>query len=143
MIRKQADEHGEGVLVTFELPGSIWAHQVALVGDFNDWNPTTHPLIQTRSNENWHITLTCTANRAYRFRYLFDGRAWSNDPQADEFAVTDDAIPCNESIGSLERPSSWPFCSRSWRRWPPRLSHLHNAIVLTARSSTWYVEGIT
>ena len=34
--------------VTFTLPDSIWADTIYLVGDFNDWNCTSHPFPQDR-----------------------------------------------------------------------------------------------
>ncbi len=95
MITKHISGHGRRVLVTFELPASIWADRITLVGDFNGWDPTTHPLVQTRTNANWHITLALEPNRAYRFRYLIDGQTWSSDRQADEYASTEDGIACS------------------------------------------------
>jgi hypothetical protein len=95
VIIKQRDEHDHQVLVTFELPASIWAERITVVGDFNDWDPTAHPLVQTRDNENWHITLALQPNRTYRFRYLIDGRQWSNELHADGYASTEDGIPCS------------------------------------------------
>jgi 1,4-alpha-glucan branching enzyme len=74
------------ILVTFELPGSIWAAQVHLVGDFNEWNPTSHPLRQRRGGD-WTITLELPANRRYEFRYLLDGTAWVNDDHADDYVL--------------------------------------------------------
>lgn len=95
MIKKHRDGHNQQVLVTFELPASIWAGQITVVGDFNNWDSTAHPLLQTRHNENWHITLALQPNRTYRFRYLIDGRTWSDDPQADEYTFTDSGLPCS------------------------------------------------
>ena len=83
MIKKAPSPKKGKVLVTFELPAEVWASQVHLVGDFNRWNPTTHPLRQRRHDGVWTITLELDAGRAYQFRYLIDGRRWCNDPQAD------------------------------------------------------------
>ena len=38
MIYKEPLPDGEHVRVTFELPSSLWAERVNLVGDFNDWD---------------------------------------------------------------------------------------------------------
>ncbi len=69
MIRKMPALADDKILVTFELPGSIWAADVHLVGDFNEWNPTAHPLRQDRGGD-WMITLELEANQRYEFRYL-------------------------------------------------------------------------
>jgi len=69
--------------VTFELPAEIWASQIHLVGDFNRWDPTAHPLRQRRSDGVWSITLELDAGQAYQFRYLIDAQQWCNEPQAD------------------------------------------------------------
>lgn len=73
-------------MVTFELPASLWASQVHLVGDFNKWDRSAHSLTQRWSDEAWVITLELDAGQAYQFRYLIDGQNWCNEPQADGYA---------------------------------------------------------
>jgi len=68
--------------VTFAMPNSTWVDAVYLVGDFNDWNRTSHPLERDREG-HWHLTLDLDLGRAYQFRYLRDGEEWINDNQAD------------------------------------------------------------
>jgi 1,4-alpha-glucan branching enzyme len=70
------------VRVTFSLPGSTWAGRVQLVGDFNDWNPTSHPFSRDHDGR-WTATVDLQPDRTYEFRYLCDGREWMNDSQAD------------------------------------------------------------
>lgn len=86
MIDKVMECQGdEPVLrVTFTIPGSIWACSIHLVGDFNDWNRKSHPLIHTRADQ-WRITVLLEPNKAYQFRYLIDGRRWTNDDNADAY----------------------------------------------------------
>lgn len=86
MIEKQfiRDERGDRVRVTFTLPDSIWASAIFLVGDFNDWNRTSHPMRQD-SDGRWTLTVDLEPGRAYQFRYLADGE-WMNDNQADAYA---------------------------------------------------------
>ncbi|MFQ5812844.1 MAG: isoamylase early set domain-containing protein [Anaerolineae bacterium] len=86
MIRKAASPRAGKVLVTFEIPASLWATQVHLIGDFNKWDWTAHPLTQRRSDSAWVITLELDAGQAYQFRYLSDGQRWCNDCQADGYA---------------------------------------------------------
>lgn len=69
--------------VTFILPNCTWASNVYLVGDFNDWNISSHPLEHTQER-TWMITVDLELNRSYQFRYRRDG-AWINDGQADAY----------------------------------------------------------
>ncbi|PKO21361.1 MAG: glycoside hydrolase [Chloroflexi bacterium HGW-Chloroflexi-1] len=86
MIYKDPLPDGQNVRVTFELPSSIWAERVNLVGDFNDWDTTRDEMRQGRADGNWRITLTLPAGREYQFRYLVNGRDWQNDWHADRYA---------------------------------------------------------
>lgn len=72
--------------VTFVLPGEAapMAQQVAIVGDFNDWNKTSTYLVKTE-NGDFNITLELEAGKEYRFRYLIDNHRWENDWFADKY----------------------------------------------------------
>jgi 1,4-alpha-glucan branching enzyme len=85
MIYKEPMQDGLHVRVTFELPSSLWAERVNLVGDFNDWDTTRDEMTQSRSNGNWRITLVLPKGREYQFRYLVNGRDWHNEWHADEY----------------------------------------------------------
>ena len=85
MIRKEAADDGSTVRVTFSLPPLIWAETAHLVGEFNTWNPASHPLRWDRQNEVWSITLELPKGREYRFRYLVNGTEWHNDWDADRY----------------------------------------------------------
>lgn len=85
MITKESLPDGKFVRVTFEVPSSLWAERVNLVGDFNDWDTTRDELRQSRADGAWRITLTLPAGRAYQFRYLINGRDWHNDWHADRY----------------------------------------------------------
>jgi len=84
MIAKSFIETGgkQVVRVTFTLPEDIWADTIHLVGDFNDWNHTSHPFRRDRAGR-WILTVDLDLGRAYQFRYLVDGKDWMNDTQAD------------------------------------------------------------
>jgi 1,4-alpha-glucan branching enzyme len=84
MLEKERLENGH-VRVTFSVSHHIWADTIALVGEFNDWNTSCHPLSRTHDNEEWHISLILEANSAYRFRYLVDGKEWMDDDHADGY----------------------------------------------------------
>ena len=53
------------------------AEQVILMGDFNQWNPNSHPM---RKDENgiWRKTVMILPGR-YEYRFWVDGE-WCNDP---------------------------------------------------------------
>jgi len=84
MIRKEPASKQGIVRVTFELPSNIWAERVNLVGEFNDWNTAAIPMRRNRSDSNWKATLELELGKAYRFRYLIDGKEWLNDWHADD-----------------------------------------------------------
>lgn len=84
MIQKTFVEIGGGLVarITFSLPEAIWADQITLVGDFNQWNTQSHALARNGSGV-WRITVDLEPRRAYQFRYLADGIDWLNDRDAD------------------------------------------------------------
>ena len=86
MIQKNFTGKPKRVLVQvrFTIPNSLWADKIHLVGDFNGWNRTSHPLQQDQAG-NWTITVDLETGRAYQFRYLVDGTQWMNDNQADAY----------------------------------------------------------
>lgn len=84
MIHKAASQDKDVARVTFELPASLWIEKAYLVGDFNNWDETSHPFCQDR-DEAWRVTLELERGRAYAFRYLIDG-AWRNEGDADRYA---------------------------------------------------------
>ncbi len=84
MIKKQIVSDKGQVRVTFELPSTMWAERVNLVGEFNDWDTTATPMTHNRSDANWKVTLELEPGRRYRFRYLVDGKEWLNDWHADD-----------------------------------------------------------
>ena len=81
MIRKQPLANGQ-VAVTFQMPASVWADSLFLVGDFNQWDKHSHPMRQ-RADGVWEITLELDAGREYQYRYLVNGTDWQNDWNAE------------------------------------------------------------
>ena len=82
MIRKKQSQTPNMLSVTFELPASLWADRIALVGDFNDWDPTATLLLQDRDGV-WRTVLELPIGQRYEFSYLIDG-CWSTDLHADD-----------------------------------------------------------
>jgi len=89
MIFKEASQAPGRVRVTFELPSSIWAERVNLVGEFNGWDRARTPMRQTGADGSWRITLELAADRDYEFRYLIDGEIWYNDFDADSYIANE------------------------------------------------------
>jgi 1,4-alpha-glucan branching enzyme len=88
MICKQFVEKNGSLVarVTFSLPSSIWADTICLVGEFNGWNPESHPF-QRAEDGSWVLTMEFECGRRYEFRYLCDRREWMNDNQADAYVA--------------------------------------------------------
>jgi 1,4-alpha-glucan branching enzyme len=86
MIYKRLSSRQGKVIVTFEIPGTIWTESVHLVGDFNNWGRESLPF-RRDWKEDWTIELELDAGCEYRFRYLFDGGHWRSDWHADGHVV--------------------------------------------------------
>jgi 1,4-alpha-glucan branching enzyme len=73
--------------ITFKLPAGVWADQIYLVGDFNQWNRTDHHL-RLINEEAWQTTVDLKVGKTYQFRYFTSDGRWLNDPEADAYVVT-------------------------------------------------------
>jgi len=76
------------------------AASVALVGDFNDWDPTRSPM--RTANGVWATALELAPGR-YRYAFLVNGVEWRADPGAptaidDEFG-TPSSVVTVEGVG--------------------------------------------
>jgi hypothetical protein len=56
------------------------ATRVALVGEFNDWDPAATPMARAPGGA-WHVALPL-ANGRHVYAFLVDGTSWVADPQA-------------------------------------------------------------
>lgn len=81
MIRKQKVKDGK-TKITFSLPTDQLNGPVAVVGDFNNWDPYANPL-KKRSNGTHSVSVTVGAGTKYAFRYLADGGQWLDEASAD------------------------------------------------------------
>jgi 1,4-alpha-glucan branching enzyme len=81
MIRKSLLKGGRSCRVTFTLPTNGFDH-ANLVGEFNDWNEESLPLAR-RKDGHHAVTLLLKTGHEYRFRYLLDGKTWTNDEAPD------------------------------------------------------------
>ena len=70
--------HDGTIRVTFALPIDEPGGAVSVVGNFNDWNPFTHPL-RKRANRTRSAAVTVQAGSTLHFRYLAEGGVWFDD----------------------------------------------------------------
>ncbi len=68
--------------VTFTVPAKE-AKKVAVVGDFNNWNPKGS-MLKKLKNGNFKGTFDLPKENTFEFRYLVDG-AYVNDEAADRY----------------------------------------------------------
>lgn len=94
-IEKRANDGG--VDVTFQRLTTNGEVRVAVVGDFNAWSTTAHPMQVL--DGGWSITVTLDTGLRYRFRYLVDGERWENDWSADDYV--DNAFGGQDSVVDL------------------------------------------
>jgi hypothetical protein len=66
--------------------------QVAVVGDFNDWDPAATPLRPTGDHGTWVVELRLKPGR-YHYTFLVDGRRWERDPREAPAAESDFGAP--------------------------------------------------
>jgi len=85
-IKKQFLKSKPVCKVTFTVPAEE-AKKVAVVGDFNNWNPKGSVLKKLK-NGSFKGTFDLPTEKAYEFRYLVDGN-YVNDEAADRYQWND------------------------------------------------------
>lgn len=84
MIRCAVKRGTDRVRATFVVPDDHdTGRVVAVVGDFNGWDPTATPM--RKQGDERVATVTVDAGRRYAFRYLADDGGWLNDDAADGY----------------------------------------------------------
>lgn len=89
-------------LVQFVMVDSS-ASTVALVGDFNDWDPEATSLAAEGANGVWAVTVPLAPGR-HQFAYLVDGEKWMTDRNAPTTRVDDFGKPNSVILVSGSRP---------------------------------------
>ena len=89
MIKTSRPGRDGTVRVTFALPADEPGGAVSVVGNFNDWNPFTHPL-RKRANQTRSAAVTVQAGTTLHFRYLAEGGVWFDD----------ESVPAQEGRGA-------------------------------------------
>ena len=78
MIKTSKPGRDGTVRVTFALPINDPGGAVSVVGNFNDWNPYTHPM-RKRANQTRSAAVTVRTGSTLHFRYLGEGGVWFDD----------------------------------------------------------------
>lgn len=60
------------------------AQEVAVAGDWNDWDPEAQPLERIPGSDLWVIELELQPGRDYRYQFVIDGDQWISDPQVKQ-----------------------------------------------------------
>jgi hypothetical protein len=71
----------EAVVVRFVLEAPS-AAKVAVVGDWNGWNPEADTLSVNRGEGTWELEIKLVPGREYRYQFLIDGQQWMPDPKS-------------------------------------------------------------
>ena len=86
MLKKSYSKTGKNCRITFKLAADVGAENAAVLGEWNEWSPESHPMTK-RKDGSLSTTISLDAGREYRFRYLLDGERWENDVEADSLTV--------------------------------------------------------
>lgn len=87
MVNKKTSPKGKSVRVTFELPAEIATDSIAIVGDFNEWDPGKHPMTFDKKKGVWKKAISLKPGSQHEFRYIVDGTTWRNDEAADWYTA--------------------------------------------------------
>jgi 1,4-alpha-glucan branching enzyme len=91
MIEKKFMKSKPVCKATFTLPveAAPDAKEVALVGEFNNWDISKAiPLKKAAKAGVYKALVELETGKSYEFRYLIDGETWENDWAADAYAAT-------------------------------------------------------
>lgn len=84
LAHRRGDDPGTEV-VTFIIEPRLEhaAGAIAVVGDFNDWDPTVDRFAPG-ADGRWRATVSMATGRRHLFRYLAENGDWFDEPDADE-----------------------------------------------------------
>lgn len=85
-IKKQYFKTKDVCKVSFSIDASEAnnAETASLVGDFNGWDPTAHPMKKLK-NGGFSLQIELPKDASYQFRYVLDGKQYINDSQAEDY----------------------------------------------------------
>lgn len=84
-VKKQFLKSKPECKVSFKVEKDVanGAKTISLVGDFNGWDKSAHPM-KALKDGSFSVTINLAAGNAYQFRYLADNATWLNEAQADK-----------------------------------------------------------
>lgn len=74
------------------------ANTVAVLGDFNDWDPKQSFPMKKLKDGTFKTTIDLEVGQEYQFRYLVDGEVWVNDAEADKYVPTGVGVEDNSVV---------------------------------------------
>ena len=78
---------GLAVQVTCAVPADT-GDGVSLLGDFNGWDPSAHPL-KKRSNGTRSVSVELPAGSTYHYKFLTADGTWFCDPHSEAIELND------------------------------------------------------
>ncbi len=87
MLKKKYLKRNEVCKVTFYTATELEAEAVQLVGDFNEWNISKHPMSFDKKKGVWSKSISLKPGNQHEFRYCVDGSQWRNDEAADWYVA--------------------------------------------------------
>lgn len=81
MIRKTYLKNNSKCRVTFKVDPDGDVESLAVCGDFNNWDPSTH-VMKRRKDGQFSATVNLKPGE-HRFKYCMNGSLWENDAHAD------------------------------------------------------------
>ncbi|TNE73529.1 glycoside hydrolase [bacterium] len=87
MITKKFTPKRTVCKVTFSIPAEKASASIAVVGDFNNWDPKDGEM--SLSGDAYTKTVSLKPAQEYKFKYYVDGANWLNDEAADAYAANE------------------------------------------------------
>lgn len=78
MFTKKPVKNSDKISVLFETDAFDAAKKVALVGDFNGWQPAKTPM-KKRKDGSWSVAVRLDKGNRYEYRFVVDGDDWTPD----------------------------------------------------------------
>jgi 1,4-alpha-glucan branching enzyme len=98
-LKKQFSKSKPVCKVTFTVDPTLidGAKEVAVLGDFNNWDPSETTMRKLKDG-SFTKTIELEVGHEYQFRYLVDGTTWINDAEADKYVHSGVAAEQNSIV---------------------------------------------
>ena len=84
MLKKRYLKSKPACKVTFYTAPELEAENVALVGEFNEWNEFATPMKPLKDGR-FKVTVELPVDQRFQYRYLINNSDWHNDWAADQY----------------------------------------------------------